>query len=672
MFRIVSGALGPMLLTAHTSFLHTAKRQWRPNKWTAKSKPIQPTLKTNSIRKSLSKPKAPQLSKKKRIDIGLGKIKDGDGNKVEIFKEILPLFSRIPDSLLELFRNHPELGVEFVKYQLENKKIKNLDFLNLVVDAQDTIVFSDYVEYVVSKNIPVTTAKYSKSLLLILTSAKDEETSRMFLSELKKLAPVIETANDKLKDYFTKWANLMTLDILESVVAGHHSYVGYGKLTKNHKSYTTKLAGDVRTNDILKLTSDNQEIIAIVEKKQFDTLNLKLYGTPEQLDSWKVHSVQSLTAYNGCMEALEIFAKKGPDCTQAYDILMADHYIPKKEVMITIPPKVLNESQVKAIMGVIDRPVSLIQGPPGTGKTFTLVRLIKSLVKKYGPGSVMVVAPTNAATDNIVQYCLEEGLSIARCGDSASIRPEFMKYSLDHNVQDPYTNFGQALGFLRRKQVICSTVHSASSRLLSALNFKYVIIDEASQVTEPMALIPIVKNTQSIVLVGDHQQLPPTVNYWASLEGFSESLFSRLAKHVEPYMLDTQYRSHPMIMQISSELFYNGELKSGVGPKDRQPPLGFPWKEDKKHGKIPVAFVNSLHKEDSNGESASKSNKEEAKTIIQILKKLLNKGLTQEDIGIISPYAGQNRVLRQMLHKERYDKIEQNSVDGFQVSNYLP
>ncbi|KAJ3258772.1 hypothetical protein HK103_003366 [Boothiomyces macroporosus] len=643
------------------SFIHTVKKPWRPSKMVGKFKPIKPSIKPKPIKK-IQKPRIPQLSKKKQIEIGLRKIRSGDENKLEIFKSILPLFNRIPDSLVNLVNEHPDLGIELVKYQLESKKLKNLDYINVVISAQDTLVFSEYVNYMVANNLSVAPSKYSKILLHILGSAKDEETSRLFLSELKRLAPVVEAANDKLKDYFVKWATLLALDSLESVLSERHSYIGHGSLAQNHKLYTMKISGDVRNNDILKLKSDTQDIIAMVEKKVFDTVHLKLFGNPSQLENWKVFNVQSLTAYQGCMEALEIFAKKGPECTKAYDILMSDHYVPKKEVMITIPPR------VKAIMGVIDRPVSLIQGPPGTGKTFTLVRLIKNLVKKYGPGSVMVVAPTNAATDNIVQYCLDEGLSVARCGDNSSIRPDFIKYSLDYNVEDPYTNFGQALGFLRRKQVICSTVNSASSRMLSALNFKYVIIDEASQVTEPMALIPIVKNTQSIVLVGDHQQLPPTVNYWASLEGFSESLFSRLAKHVEPYLLDTQYRSHPLIMQISSELFYNGELKSGVKAADRQPPVGFPWPEDKKHGKLPVAFVNSHHKEDSNGEGVSKTNKEEANTTIKILKNLLKKELTQADIGVISPYAGQNRILKQMLQREKLDKIELNSVDGFQLS----
>lgn len=40
---------------------------------------------------------------------------------------------------------------------------------------------------------------------------------------------------------------------------------------------------------------------------------------------------------------------------------------------------------------------------------------------------------------------------------------------------------------------------------------KCLIIDEASQATEPSTLIPFHTMTKKVVLVGDHMQLPPTV-----------------------------------------------------------------------------------------------------------------------------------------------------------------
>ena len=42
-------------------------------------------------------------------------------------------------------------------------------------------------------------------------------------------------------------------------------------------------------------------------------------------------------------------------------------------------------------------------------------------------------------------------------------------------------------------------------------------------------------------------------------------------------MLDTQYRMHPAIAQLPSDLVYAGRLMSGVEPAARPPPAGFDW-----------------------------------------------------------------------------------------------
>ena len=41
--------------------------------------------------------------------------------------------------------------------------------------------------------------------------------------------------------------------------------------------------------------------------------------------------------------------------------------------------------------------------------------------------------------------------------------------------------------------------------------FTCCIVDEAGQCTEPEALIPLEYGVRKLVLVGDHNQLPPTV-----------------------------------------------------------------------------------------------------------------------------------------------------------------
>lgn len=173
-------------------------------------------------------------------------------------------------------------------------------------------------------------------------------------------------------------------------------------------------------------------------------------------------------------------------------------------------------------------------------------------------------------------------------------------------------------------------------------------------------------DAKRLILVGDHKQLPPNVGFWATLEGYSESLFARLSKRVDPFLLKKQYRSHPLIMDISSKLFYNDELECGVLAKDRLPPAGFKWPKSLKGEDQPVAFINVPSTEVIAKFQASKTNPGEVKEVMTVLQGFLRAGIQQNHIGVMSPYAGQNRLIRSAMNKAGIDGVEQNSVDAFQ------
>ncbi len=52
--------------------------------------------------------------------------------------------------------------------------------------------------------------------------------------------------------------------------------------------------------------------------------------------------------------------------------------------------------------------------------------------------------------------------------------------------------------------MICTTCVAAFDRRLKYLKFKQVLIDEATQATEPETLIPILRGAKHVILVGDH------------------------------------------------------------------------------------------------------------------------------------------------------------------------
>ena len=78
------------------------------------------------------------------------------------------------------------------------------------------------------------------------------------------------------------------------------------------------------------------------------------------------------------------------------------------------------------------------------------------------------------------------------------------------------------------------------------INFPLVILDECSQITEPLSLLPLgMFGCKRAVLVGDPLQLPPTLppSSNSHVAGLERTLFQRLeACGLEPILLRTQYR----------------------------------------------------------------------------------------------------------------------------------
>lgn len=104
-----------------------------------------------------------------------------------------------------------------------------------------------------------------------------------------------------------------------------------------------------------------------------------------------------------------------------------------------------------------------------------------------------------------------------------------------------------------------------------------VFVDEAAQALEPECIIPIsfLKAGGRSVLAGDPKQLGPLVNQCSKEWGLETSLLERLMR-CEIYspdpasdlydsnfitMLRLNYRSHPDIIAIPNNRFYDGRLQ---------------------------------------------------------------------------------------------------------------
>ena len=222
-------------------------------------------------------------------------------------------------------------------------------------------------------------------------------------------------------------------------------------------------------------------------------------------------------------------------------------------------------------------------------------------------------------------------------------------------------------------EVVCATNSTAGSEILKGAKFDFAVIDEATQSTEPSALIPVLK-AKRFIMAGDHKQLPPTILNEAAARGsLSKSFFERLLQlHGDRIrvMLEVQYRMNEEIETFPNNEFYEGKLRAyepvkrrnlrDILPESKEAELG---SEDLK----PFLFIDTCGRDEfrerTRRGSTSKENISEARLVKDIAERLLRLGIAPEEIAIISPYDDQVALMKSML---RVEGLEIKTVDGFQ------
>ncbi|CCH43533.1 hypothetical protein BN7_3085 [Wickerhamomyces ciferrii] len=225
---------------------------------------------------------------------------------------------------------------------------------------------------------------------------------------------------------------------------------------------------------------------------------------------------------------------------------------------------------------------------------------------------------------------------------------------------------------LNEAEIICSTLSGAAHDMVANIGIKFdsVVIDEACQCTELSAIIPLRYGCQRCIMVGDPNQLPPTVLSSVAAESkYDQSLFVRMTSHSKPLLLDVQYRMHSDISKFPSKKFYDGHLQDGpsmdvLTKREWHKNVSFP----------PYRFYDIAEgKESQNSKTFSYVNKMEIKIAIELIDTLYTKfGRIdyRNKIGVITPYKEQNRAIQQAFIRHFGNQIRGditfNTIDGFQ------
>ncbi|KAK9359441.1 SEN1 N terminal-domain-containing protein [Lipomyces starkeyi] len=227
---------------------------------------------------------------------------------------------------------------------------------------------------------------------------------------------------------------------------------------------------------------------------------------------------------------------------------------------------------------------------------------------------------------------------------------------------------------LTNAEVMCATLSGAGHDLLASLSmtFETVIIDEAAQCVELSALIPLKYGCIRCAMVGDPNQLPPTVlSQTASKFQYEQSLFVRMQRNFPSsvHLLSIQYRMHPQISQFPSAQFYDSRLIDGDGMEART--------EAEWHSAAdifgPYRFFNVHSREQQSKSTHSYYNKMEALCAVALYRQLTEsfpKVDLEGRVGIVTPYKQQlhelRNTFRSALGNTGMHGIDFNTIDGFQ------
>ena len=208
--------------------------------------------------------------------------------------------------------------------------------------------------------------------------------------------------------------------------------------------------------------------------------------------------------------------------------------------------------------------------------------------------------------------------------------------------------------------VILATNSSSALEAIARVKFDVAVIDEASQATIPSVLIPIAK-AHRFILAGDHKQLPPTI-ISDRAGALSKTLFEELIR-IYPFksqLLNIQYRMNSLLMKFPNEEFYDNGLKSDSSVDD----IKIRDILDSHQDEEALLFIDTSDIADNRErhlkDSKSIVNEIEAEIAIRIADDYLSDGVNESDIGIISPYADQVKIIQENT------EIEVKTVDGFQ------
>jgi superfamily I DNA and/or RNA helicase len=388
----------------------------------------------------------------------------------------------------------------------------------------------------------------------------------------------------------------------------------------------------------------------------------------------------------------------------------------------TVDPcdKDLNRTQIEAVSRAMSaQDLFLLYGYPGTGKTRTLVEIIRQAVARGE--RVLATAASFTAIDNLLERLGRADLNVVRLGHSPRFCESMEACSLDALLETTdayelsrrwiieanallrridYRSSRQSIdtsqqsdiqaeiaallsdarrerreakqNIIDRSSVICGTVLGIELALSEDKLFDLVVIDDATQLSDPLILVALARGSRAVLAGDPHQWTPKLHILQRAIRDLSYTLFQRLCytQHGDmSRILTTQYRMNKDIMHFPSLSIYLNHLISASEARNRRLE-DLPGVQKDPQRPAPLYFLDTAGKawdeEYVQCDPQAVFNPQQAQLTAQEVRRLLRRGLRPDSIAVITPYQTHISVLWNLLAQEIESGLEIGQAEMFQ------